>query len=175
MAGALADSLTVIRLILAFVLVGIGVLYGSAVIVPAVIIVMLAWFTDNLDGFLARRDTQRVPSWIGRHEFAVDVVFTWATLIYVTLSGLLPAWLTIGFTVVAAVVSLWMRRKPVTVLFLRIIDVTLGIVLLVYYPTLGIIMAVYLGTLAIVKWQRLVQGVPTWARSMRDILRGKGE
>lgn len=175
MAGVLADSLTIIRLILGFVLVGLGAVYGQAAIVPAVIIVMLAWFTDNLDGFLARRDPQRIPSWIGQHEFAADVAFTWATLIYVTLSGLLPAWLAIGFTLVAALVSLGMRRKPVTVLFLRIIDVTLGVLLLVNYPTLGVIVIIYLGTLAIVKWQRLAQGVPAWARSMRNIVRGKRE
>jgi hypothetical protein len=79
------------------------------------------------------------------------------------------------YTAVAAVVSLAVRRKPVVVLFLRIIDVVVGVLLVVHYPTLGAIVAVYLATLAIVKWQRLAQGVPAWARSLRDILRGKGE
>lgn len=175
MAGVLADSLTIIRLILAGVLVGLGVVYGAAAIVPAVILAMIAWFTDNLDGFLARRDPQHVPSWIGRHEFAADVLFTWATLVYFTLSGFIPTWLAIVYTAVAVVVSLAVHRKVVVVLFLRIIDVAVGVLLVYHYPTLGAIVAVYLGTLAIVKWQRLAQGVPAWARSLRDILRGKGE
>lgn len=175
MAGFLADSLTIIRFVLAGVMVGLGVVYGQAAIIPAVILAMVAWFTDNLDGFLSRSDPQHVPSWIGRHEFAADVLFTWASLLYFTLSGFIPGWLTAGFTVLAAAVSLWFRRKPVVVLFLRIIDVTLAVVLFYYYPTLGVIVAIYLVTLAIVKWQRLAQGVPAWARSLRDILRGKGE
>ena len=173
MARALADGLTILRLVLAVVLLGLGAVYGEAAITAAVIIVMLAWFTDNLDGFLARRDPQHRPSWIGQHEFAVDVAFTWATLFYVTLSGWIPPWLAIGYTVLAAGVGFWVGRKPVTVVFLRIIDVTLWVLLLIHYPTLGLIVTVYLITLAVVKWPRLSQGVPAWARGLRDVIRGK--
>ena len=175
MAGRLADGLTITRLILAGVLVELGVVYGAAAIVPAVIVAMVAWFTDNLDGFLARRDPQRVPSWVGRHEFVADVLFTWATWVYFTLSGFIPVWLAVAFSAVAVVVSLGVRRKPVVVLFLRIIDVTVGVLLIYHYPTLGAIVVIYLGTLAVVKWPRLARDAPAWARSLRDILRGKGD
>ena len=58
----------------------------------AFILAMVAWISDNLDGFMARRIPNRQPSWLGRHEFAVDVVFTWATLAFILLAGFLPWW-----------------------------------------------------------------------------------
>ncbi|MFZ1238299.1 MAG: CDP-alcohol phosphatidyltransferase family protein, partial [Anaerolineae bacterium] len=74
------DLLTASRLLLAALIVALGVARGRDAVAMALILAMVAWISDNLDGFMARRIPNRQPSWLGRHEFAVDVVFTWATL-----------------------------------------------------------------------------------------------
>ncbi|QLQ06062.1 MAG: hypothetical protein HZY76_08370 [Anaerolineae bacterium] len=60
------------------------------------------------------------------------------------------------------------------VLFLRIIDVTVGVLLIYHYPTLGPSLSSIWG-----RWPwsngRAWRDAPAWARSLRDILRGKGD
>ena len=171
------DLLTASRLLLAALIVALGVARGRDAVAMALILAMVAWISDNLDGFMARRIPNRQPSWLGRHEFAVDVVFTWATLAFILLAGFLPWWLGIAYTLLALIVAALVQRKPITNIFLRIIDVTAVLLVLWFYRELGLLLIAFLLTLAAVQWPRLSRDSVTWARTVwglvRDFLRGR--
>ncbi|MFZ2423030.1 MAG: hypothetical protein WA029_17995, partial [Anaerolineae bacterium] len=68
-------------------------------------------------------------------------------------------------------------RKPITIIFLRIIDVTAVLLVLWFYRELGLLLIAFLLTLAAVQWPRLSRDSVTWVRTvwglMRDFLRGR--
>lgn len=171
------DLLTASRLLLAALVVALGMTRGRDAVALVVMLVMAAWISDNLDGFIARRIPNRQPSWLGRHEFAVDVIFTWATLAFVVLAGFLPWWLGVSYTLLALIVAALAQRKPITIIFLRIIDVTAGLLVLWFYPELGLLLIAFLLTLAAVQWPRLSRDSVAWAKTvwglMRDFVRGR--
>jgi phosphatidylglycerophosphate synthase len=162
------DFLTASRLLLAGIIIVLGATHGRQVTPVVVILVIVAWTTDNLDGFIARRIPKRPPSWLGRHDFAIDVIFTWATLVYILLAGFLAWWLGIAYTLVAFIVAWRAHRKPITILFLRLVDVTAAVLVLWYYPMLGLVLMVFLLLLAAVQWPRLSRDSVIWAKTMRD-------
>ena len=165
------DLLTASRLLLAGVIVVLGATQGRQVTPTVVILVILAWTTDNLDGFMARRIPKRQPSWLGRHDFAIDVIFTWATLIFVLLAGFLPWWLGLAYTLVALIVALWVRRKPITIIFLRLIDISAAVLALRFYPRLGLALIAFLLILAAAQWPRLSRDSVIWAKTVWSLLR----
>ena len=171
------DFLTASRLLLAGIIIVLGATQGRQVTPIVVILVIVAWTTDNLDGFIARRIPKRAPSWLGRHDFAIDVIFTWATLAYIVLTGFLAWWIGAAYTLVALIVAWRARRKPITILFLRLVDVTAAVLVLWYYPMLGLALLVFLLLLAAVQWPRLSRDSVIWAKTvwslLRDFFRGR--
>lgn len=165
------DLLTALRLLLAGVIVALGITRGRDVVPIVVLLVIIGWTSDNLDGFIARRTPNRQPSWLGRHDFVVDVIFTWATLTFVLLARFLPWWLGVAYTLLALTVALWVRRKPITILFLRVIDVISGVLLLWFYLPLGLLLLGFLLILAVVQWPRLARDSVIWAKTIWSLLR----
>jgi phosphatidylglycerophosphate synthase len=128
---------------------------------------LIAWLGDSLDGPLARRS--RRPTLLGRYDFFFDVTLTWSALIYVTLSGFLPVWLTVLYTLLASLIVALVQRKAVMILFMRPIDVTCGMVALMRAPEAGWALVATLLGLAVVHRQRLRDEVPRWLRELGRI------
>ncbi len=78
----LADVLTGSRFVAALALVGMGLVWGEGALVPAVILAILAWSTDSIDGALARRDPNWHPTWIGEQDVAFDAALALGILAY---------------------------------------------------------------------------------------------
>lgn len=171
MLKALPDLLTASRLVLATLVVALGVIEGRRATPTVVILAMVAWTSDNLDGFIARRIPNRQPSWWGRNDFPIDVIFTAATLIFLTLAGFIPPWLGAGYAALAALVAALARRKPVTIIFLRITDVTAGLLVLKHYPALGLTLVAFLLTLATLQWPRFKRDSVAWAKTVWGMAR----
>jgi len=92
-----------------------GLLAASAL--PAVLLLtMLGWTTDILDGRLARR-FKKTPTWVGEKEFAFDMLMVFSGLCYLVLSGFIPFAPAIIYTMVAAAFIAYFRSKMITMSF----------------------------------------------------------
>jgi phosphatidylserine synthase len=111
-----ADILTAVRLLFAAFIVYAGLQYGAEAFEAVAAVFLLGWTLDTLDGHLARADTKRSASWLGSHEREVDAVMVVAGFVYLTLIGVVPAWLSIGYLVLAILLLIRFRSKAVLTL-----------------------------------------------------------
>lgn len=160
----LADLLTLLRVVVAIWLVWIGLTQGATALPQAVLVALAAWLSDALDGPLARRSRQ--PTLLGRYDFVADVLLTWSALLYITLSGFLPIWLTVVYTILTTVAVIAFQRKAVMVLFMRPVDLTCGLVALTRAPEAGWMLAATLAGLAVVHRRRLRDRALLWLREL---------
>lgn len=86
-AKQLADLITLSRGLLWIVLTWIGLVYGRSA-VPAVCLIMLySWFSDLVDGSIARRSRIHYHTWLGDHDLEVDMSVAAGLLVYLSLAG----------------------------------------------------------------------------------------
>ncbi len=162
----IADLLTLSRVVVSVWLVWLGMTQGASALPQAVIVTLIAWLGDSFDGWFARRAGK--PTLLGRYDFVVDVMLTWSALVYITLSGFLPVWLTAIYTLLTGIVVAAFQRKTVMILFMRPVDVTCGMVVLMQAPREGWVLAVTLAGLAVAHRQRLRDRVPRWLRDLAE-------
>ena len=115
------DLLTLSRAFIAAAILALGfaerldLLIGSAL--PAVLLLtMLGWTTDILDGRVARR-YKKTPTWVGEKEFAFDMLMVFSGLCYLVLSGFIPFIPAVIYTMVSAAFIAYFRSKMVTMSF----------------------------------------------------------
>jgi hypothetical protein len=115
------DLLTLSRALIAAAIVSLGfaerldLLVGSAL--PMVLLLtMLGWTTDILDGRVARK-YKKAPTWVGEKEFAFDMLMVFSGLCYLVLAGFIPFAPAIIYTMVAAAFIAYFRSKMVTMSF----------------------------------------------------------
>ena len=163
----LTDALTLSRLGIAGVILWLGWTVGAEAFPEAVLLVTLAWITDAADGFIARHS--QCQTRLGELDYPIDAVLTWASFIFISLADFVSPAFVAAYTVLAAAVSLWLRRKAVLVLFMR------GIDLLVFYFALT---RAFIYTLPLILWliflawfhrERLRTRVPQWLHELYDI------
>lgn len=122
----LADLLTASRALIAILIVALS-LKGKGALPLVILLIILGWTTDILDGRLARRarsDSSPQPgsgentTWLGEHDFLLDMIMVFASLVYLTASGFIELQLALGYTLVAAIFILWSSgSKSITELF----------------------------------------------------------
>jgi len=109
------DVLTLSRGLIAAAIFSLGFVGRDAL--PAVLLLtMLGWTTDILDGRVARR-INKAPTWVGEKEFAFDMLMVFSGLCYLVLSGFIPFLPAIIYTMVAAAFIAYFRSKMVTMSF----------------------------------------------------------
>ena len=89
---------------------------GPSALEAVILLTMLGWTTDILDGRLARK-YQKPPTWVGEKEFAFDMVMVFSGLCYLVMSGFIPYWPAIIYVMVAAAFIAYFRSKMVTMSF----------------------------------------------------------
>ncbi len=164
----IADILTTTRFCLSFVVLFLGWHYGAHALTEAVAVVILGWFTDLMDGPFAR-GAAPLKTRLNRYDFVVDVTFNWSVLIYITLSGFLPARLTIIYTLIVILIVAITQRKAIAVIFMRPIDLV-GVAVLIYNaPIIAALVAVYFSGLAVIRWKRIKSRTIAWIRDILEI------
>lgn len=171
MNALLADLLTLSRVAAAGILLWLGSTRGASALSLAVLVVVLGWTTDQLDGWFARRSS--TPTRLKDCDFQVDVIFYAGILAYVVLAHLLPVWAVAGFVVLACSAWLLTRRKAVVVLCLRIVDVVCGVIIFAYVPVVGLIVVAWLVAIAVIYRRRLAERVPKWYGDLCGLWRGR--
>jgi len=109
------DLLTMSRGLIAVAIFSLGFV-GPGVLPIVLILTMVGWTTDILDGRIARK-IQKPPSWVGEKEFAFDMLMVFSGLCYLVLSGLVPFLPAIIYVMVAAAFIAYFRSKAVTMSF----------------------------------------------------------
>jgi len=165
--GLLADAFSVLRLGVAFVILWLGWTMGREALPYVILLATLGWFSDGIDGILARHSS--CPTHLGNMDYPTDVMLTWSEFIYAALAGFISPALLIGYTIVAVVVSLWFRRKAVLVLFMRGIDGIVIFFALRYAPLYMLPLFTWLVILGIIHRQRVREGIPRWFKELARI------
>ena len=111
----LPDLLTLSRGLIAATILGLGFV-GERALEAVILLTILGWTTDILDGRLARK-YHKPPTWIGEREFIFDMLMVVSGLCYLVMSGLINAWLALIYILVAAVCIGVFRSKMITMSF----------------------------------------------------------
>jgi len=100
--NVLADTLTALRCVFVLIILYTGVVVGPAEgLSTAVVLTILAWITDVLDGKLARKANQ--PTHLGPYDPVADVGLTIALSACLVAWGMLPLLLVVGGLALAGV------------------------------------------------------------------------
>ncbi len=171
MYALLADLLTLSRVAAAGLLLWLGPAHGADALPVAVGITVLAWTTDQLDGWAARRSA--TPTKLGPYDFPIDAAFYLGILGYLVTADYLPVVIAVVFLAVAMVAWFSTRRKAVGILCLRLIDLFAAGVIFSEQPLLGFLVLGWLLILAVLYRQRLSERVPRWFSDIRSLGRGR--
>lgn len=97
------DLLTFSRLPLGVVIALLG-LGGRAKAGTVMLLILLGWSIDFLDGHLARR-YKKEPGWIGEYEILFDLVLCLGSLAYLGLAGFIPWAAALAYITIAGTIS----------------------------------------------------------------------
>jgi phosphatidylglycerophosphate synthase len=165
----LTDALTLSRLGIAGLILWLGWTAGRAAFPEAILLVTLGWITDAADGFIARHS--ECPTRLGTLDYPIDASLTWASFIFIALAGFIPPAFVGAYTLLAAAVTLWFRRKAVLVLFMRGVDLIVFYFAVRYELIYTLPLLVWLLFLAWFHRARLRRDVPRWLRELSELFR----
>ncbi len=115
----LADLLTASRALVALLILLLS-LEGKKALPAVILLTIFGWTTDILDGHLARKakDPNKENTWLGEHDFLLDMIMVFSGFVYLTLAGFISPLLALAYTAMAAIFILWSSgSKSVTELF----------------------------------------------------------
>lgn len=170
----LADWLTASRALIAIVIVALS-LRGKAALPWVVLLTILGWTTDIFDGRLARRARRESPAaaentWLGEHDFLLDMVMVFAGFVYLTFSGFVSLPLALVYTTIAAIFILWSAgSKSVAEMFAFPL---VALPLIIAYQEsswAAYVYLVWIGLALILCWERFTGVVREFITGMRRL------
>lgn len=111
MSKRVADLITWSRALLLPLFMWLGFAHGQEALPAVVVLMILNWTGDSVDGVLARRGSAFVHTWIGDHDLEVDMAISGGLLGYLVAADL------IAYQAAALYVLLWLLlfwRKGLT-------------------------------------------------------------
>ena len=158
----LADILTWLRPLLAVAIAVVGIVDGKDGLGTAILLLLVAWTTDWLDGPLARLSKSTRQTWVGERDLVFDIVVGVALAIYmgafyVDMSNLAPVWVLGVWTVAWLAIMLLHDTlpKPFGAIYQGPIYIWFGILSLIELPRLGIWLWVWALVTNIITYKRL--------------------
>lgn len=106
-AKQVADLITLSRALLLLVFAWLGLTQGAEAVPLAALLLVYSWFSDLLDGSLARRSRVYYHSWLGDHDLEVDMAVSVGVLIYLLASGFIG--LPVGIVYILVWVLIFLR------------------------------------------------------------------
>lgn len=85
-----ADLLTLLRVLIIFAILLTGLLAGPDGLAYTVVLLLVAWTTDYIDGPAARLLNGKATSWLGRRDLQIDMAAAVVLNIYLVTAGFLP-------------------------------------------------------------------------------------
>ena len=115
MKSKLPDLLTASRGMIAAAVFSLGFV-GRSALEFVILLIVIGWTTDILDGRLARR-YKKEATWIGEREFGFDMLMVFSSLCYLVMAGFIPFVPAAIYIAVAAACIAYFRSKSVTMSF----------------------------------------------------------
>lgn len=115
------DWLTASRVLIALAILAL-IPAGPQALRAVAWLLLVGWTTDIVDGRLARR-WEKEPSWIGEHDFQIDMLMVLASAVYLVATGLVPRGVGIVYLVAGLLVALAVHSRSAQ--FLRFKAVTM--------------------------------------------------
>ena len=169
MRAVIADALTASRILLAMLL-AIAIAMGS--LPRAVLILVIAWLTDLLDGRLARAADE--PTRLGDWDFRVDVGLGVAILVGLMLDGVASSWLVIAVIAVLAGLTIMTGNPAPSMLLLAFAYGWFLWILLDRRPSLWWLPFASIGVLLMIDWKRFFRVIlPAFFRGLSTVSRSE--
>lgn len=151
----LADIFTALRLVISAYIVYAGLEYGKDAFGAVAAATLLGWTLDTADGHLARASSNPEPSWLGRHERYIDTIMVLAGFVYLTLIGLIPVWVCVGYLLLCGL--LLARFRSIALLTVLEGPLALAIPLVSFFvaPLWGWIFVAWGVVALVLDWRRL--------------------
>ncbi len=173
-AKTLADILTASRFGLAWVLLWLGISRGAAGLPMAVVILIIAWTTDMLDGPLARKDLSSRHTWIGDHDLEIDMSVSLGGLTFLVLAGYLAPWIAVSYVIICLILLWRVRSQELAWAVQAPPYAAMLFIALRYAPIHGLAIVAYLLVVIIATWPRFPQvTVPQFLSGMRNLSKTK--
>jgi len=166
----LADAITLLRGLLGLGLVWLGFGLGAAGLPTAVLILLLCWVSDFVDGRIARLSREFRHTWIGDRDVHVDALVSLCLGLYLVAAGFLNglvgvvyllAWVLIFRIVGQNHGYLMLVQAPIYAFFLW--------VALRQAPQAGIWLLGWVAFVLLINWSRFIREVvPGFLKDMRN-------
>lgn len=173
---SIPDWLTASRALIALAILGL-VPVGPPALRAVAFLLLLGWTTDMADGRLARR-WEKDPTWIGEHEFHIDMLMVLSSTVYLILTGLVPQALSTAYLVLGAIISLavlhrgeFLRFKAVTMLIAFPWTFIPFVVAYFRDPFAAYVGAVWMVAALVVDWRRFLGVVGDFLSGARTFLK----
>ena len=165
----IADALTQARVVLGLCIALLGFWRGRQALPQVILAVIISWATDLLDGPLARRDPERVQTWIGEHDAEADLSTSVGLTFYLMTSRYLTAW--VGIATLLATLGLWfLHSHQLAWPFYAAPYAILTSVALRTATILGWALIVYVVGVLVLRWRRLKgEFVPEFFGAVKDV------
>ena len=150
----IADLLTLARGLLGIVIAVLGLAGGKDALPLVVVLLVLAWLTDLVDGVFARRDPDPRPSRLSGHDAKADMAVGLGVMGYLMFSGYVAIWLGTLIIIAALAVRIF-HSRGLAFPFYAVSFVFLGVVIWQQQPQLFLIIGAYLLIISVLRWQRL--------------------
>ncbi len=174
-AKTVADILTGARLLLAIFIFLLGLFVGREALGTVMMVQLLAWTTDVLDGSFARRDASGKSTWWDDKDFPIDALLVLALFLYLTVSGFIAPWFSIIYLSLAIILLLRFRSQQVAMSFMApILALTLYLALR-EVPIWGLTTIAWCVMALVTGWPRFVYVVESFIEGMRALHPQEGE
>lgn len=162
-AKLMADLITWSRAAIALLLGGLWLVQPEDSLPLAVILMILDWTGDYLDGQFARLGPRGQHSWIGDHDLHVDMLVSGGLLVYLLGTGRVAPWLA-GVYLLAWALAFWRLGVP------RSMGMLFQAPIYAWFIWLAITLTPVYGSL-IIAWILAVV-IFTWPRFLNEVVPG---
>lgn len=174
-AKTVADILTATRLLLAIFILLLGLLVGREALGTVMMVHLLAWTTDILDGRVARRDTTGKSTWWDDKDFPIDALLVLALFLYLAVSGFIIPWFSIIYLSLGIILLFRFRSQQVAMSFMApILALTLYLAFR-HVPIWGFTTVAWCIVALVTGWPRFVYVVESFIEGMRTLHPEEGQ
>ncbi len=165
----IADTLTFIRLCLALLIILTGIIRGYEGLSLALLLLLLSWITDALDGQLARRDIESKGSRIGDNDLIVDVLLGFAMMVFFTLSGIIPVWIIVFCIIYLIMITFVLSGWTLYAIFIGVSYGTSLIVSLLHSPRFFYVFMLCIAMILLATWNHCWENIQSFFTGFKAI------
>jgi cardiolipin synthase (CMP-forming) len=159
-AKQVADLLTLSRALLVFVFPWLGLTRGAEALPLAALFLVYSWFSDSIDGPIARRSRESHHTWLGDHDLIVDMAVSIGLLVFLLASGYVT--LTIGLVYIALwllIFLYWGLQRSLGMLFQAPIYAGMILISLQDAFPFGVLQIFFILAAIVITWPRFPKEV----------------